>query len=377
MGRFGELVTCRRKYLLNYFDEPTEDYCGNCDICLASVELYNATVFAQKVISAVVRLHERFGARYIIDFLRGSHAARVQDEHKTLKTFGAGAETGRAEWNTIIRELVERGYLAKTEGMYPVLKLTEKSTDVLKGTEKVMLIRTRERAEMTTVREEPVNYETELFQQLKKIRKVLAEAENVAAYIVLSDATLIELATYLPHNKEEFGQISGFGQVKLEKYGKHFWEVVAAYCVKHNLKSRIHLKTPKRQRGERTERENETKRETFKLFTDGYTVEKIASMRNLSKNTVEGHLVFYVQEGKLSIDRLLPPEKYTAIKAAIKSIGGKSLTPIKQALGDDYTFNEIRYVMAYLEHNKLEEVEYVYTSIYRSMLEEAVMKRVA
>ncbi|MFZ6013458.1 MAG: DNA helicase RecQ, partial [Bacteroidota bacterium] len=143
MGRFGELVTCRRKYLLNYFDETSDDYCGNCDICLSTAELYDATIVAQKVISAIIRLEERFGSGYVIDFLRGSNNAKMLEEHKALKTYAVGADIGKTEWNRIIRELTERGYLAKTGGMYPVLKTTEKSNLVIKGLEKVMLTKAK------------------------------------------------------------------------------------------------------------------------------------------------------------------------------------------------------------------------------------------
>jgi ATP-dependent DNA helicase RecQ len=134
--------------------------------------------------------------------------------------------------------------------MYPILTFTEKSEAVLKGDQRVLIVQSKEKIEgpVAHTSSESLNYEVELFQQLKAVRRELANAENVPAYIVLSDASLIELAAYLPHNREEFSKISGFGQYKIEKYGKRFWEVVGAYCRANNLGSRIHLKAPKRQR---------------------------------------------------------------------------------------------------------------------------------
>ncbi|MEK6781965.1 MAG: helix-turn-helix domain-containing protein [Bacteroidota bacterium] len=167
--------------------------------------------------------------------------------------------------------------------------------------------------------------------------------------IVLSDATLMELATYLPHSKEEFSKISGFGQIKLEKYGKQFWNVIAAYCKEHQLKSRIHLKTPKRIRRERPERDTDTKQQSFDLFKQGNSLEKIAELRGLSTVTIEGHLAFYVQHGKLTIDQLIDISKIPAISEAIEKIGKGALTPIKESLGDGYSFGEIKLVMAHLE----------------------------
>jgi len=349
MAAYGDLLTCRRKFLLNYFDEAATGYCGNCDVCLTRIEQIDGTVSAQKVLSAVTRLQERFGVGYVIDFLRGSNAVKIQEEHKQLKTFGIGADVSKETWSNIIRDLVAQEYLTKSEGAYPVLRLTPKSTPVLKGLEKVMLTKSKEKIE---VHEHTVDYETELFGQLKDVRRQLATKENVPAYIVLSDASLLEVATYLPHNKEEFNKISGFGQVKIEKYGRQFWEVVAAYCRDHQLKSRMHLKTPKRQRRERREKETDTKQQSFELFKLGHAIEKIAELRGLSPTTIEGHLAFYVQQGKLSIDQVMDTSKIGAIQNAIEQIDGKALMPVKELLGENYSYGEIRMVMAYLEKIK-------------------------
>ena len=178
------------------------------------------------------------------------------------------------------------------------------------------------------------------------MRTQLAAQENVPAYIVLSDATLVELATYLPHTPEEFHKISGFGELKIQKYAKPFGDVVLAYCKDKHLKSRVHLKVPKRQRRERPERETETKQQSFELFQQGNPIEKIADLRGLSPTTIEGHLAFYVQQGKIDLDQLVEPSKIQTIREAIKKTGGVALTPIKESLGDAFSFGEIRFVMA-------------------------------
>ena len=348
MATYGDLTSCRRKYLLNYFDEAAPDYCGNCDVCLTRLELADATVTVQKALSAVARLQERFGAGYVIDFLRGSASVKIQEDHKLLKTYGIGADISKEQWSDIFNQLVSRGYLAKSEGNYPVLKLTAKSAAVLKGEEKVMLAKSKI-VETQNFSPQQQNFESILLQQLKDLRRQLATEENVPAYIVLSDATLMELATYLPHSKEEFSKISGFGQIKLEKYGKQFWTVVTTYCKEHQLKSRIHLKAPKRIRRERPERDTDTKQQSFDLFKQGNPLEKIAELRGLSMITIEGHLAFYVQQGKLSIDQLIDTSKIPAISEAIEKKGKGALTPIKESLGDGYSFGEIKLVIAHLE----------------------------
>jgi ATP-dependent DNA helicase RecQ len=376
MARFAELNTCRRKYLLNYFDETAADYCGNCDICLTRFELYDGTRQAHKVISAVADLQEKFGIGHIIDFLRGSSSAKILEDQKILKSYGTATTSSKEELQTLIYDLIARQYLFKTSGLYPVIRITEKGRSVLEGTEKVMLTRAKEKIETTQeAQETKLPHEADLLQKLKEVRRQLASKENVAAYIVLSDATLLELATYLPHSHEEFSKISGFGQLKLEKYGKQFSSIVAAYCLERDLSSRIHLKAPKRPYKERKERDSDTKKQTLKLFMEGHSVDQIAAQRNLSIATIELHLAFYIQQGKLPIEKLIVPEKIPVIQQAVEKIGGKALTPIKDSLGDDYSYGEIRYVIAFIESMKAEEpgdAQYLITHIESMNLEEAL-----
>lgn len=349
MANYGELIVCRRKYLLNYFDEVTSEYCGNCDVCLSRLELVDGTVHAQKVLSAIARLQQRFGAGYVIDFLRGSKSSRIWEDHKQLKTFGIGADVAKEDWNAIIQDLISQGYLAKSGGLHPVLILTTKSDLILKGNERVMLTKAKERIE---VQEQKPEYETALFKQLKDVRQQLAIEENVPPYNILSDASLREIATYLPHNKAEFRKISGFSEMKIERYGREFWDVVADYCGMHHLKSRMHLKASKPIRGVRIERDTETKQHSFMLFKDGLSIREIASSRQLSPLTIEGHLAFYVQQGKLSIDELMDLAKVRAIQKAIEKSSSTMVTTIKGLLGEIYSYGEIRIVLAHLEFLK-------------------------
>jgi ATP-dependent DNA helicase RecQ len=143
MAKYCQLPTCRRKFLLNYFDEPAADHCGSCDVCLSEITKFDGTLIAQKALSAVYRLKERFGATYVIDFLRGSKNEKIREDHKGLKTYGVGKDISKADWQRYLRELVALGYLQFTQTEYPVLQLTPKSNAVLKGEEKVDLIATQ------------------------------------------------------------------------------------------------------------------------------------------------------------------------------------------------------------------------------------------
>src|SRR5687767_13041978 len=147
MAKFGDLKTCRRKFLLNYFSEEMAEDCGNCDNCTKVFEKFDGTVIAQKALSAVYRTGQRFGMSYVIDFLRGSQAQTIRDEHKNLKTYGIGADISKHCWFEYFKDLVAQGYLAQTEGTYPLIVLTEKSNDVLTGGTRVELIKVVEKEE--------------------------------------------------------------------------------------------------------------------------------------------------------------------------------------------------------------------------------------
>lgn len=253
MAQLCETLSCRRKYILNYFGERAPDHCGDCDICCTGAERTDATVEAQKILSAVTRLRERFGINYVIDFLRGS--STVRPEHQDIKTYAIGKDISKEQWKLFIRELIDKDYLRQSEGEYPVLGLTEKSHLLLKGQETVSLARIdkgkkagQEKQSTPALPPPPVDLHTDLLQELKKLRFEHARTENVPAYIVFSDATLVELASYLPLNEKDLARISGFGDVKLARYGPSFLEMIQSYCGRHGLATSIHLKAAKRQR---------------------------------------------------------------------------------------------------------------------------------
>lgn len=351
MVKYSQLQTCRRQYLMRYFDEDFPDNCGSCDVCLSEVEKFDGTLIAQKALSAVARLKESFGNTYVIDFLRGSKREKIREEHKQLKTYGVGADIHRADWFRYIRELVALGYLQTTDDEYPVLKLTEKSDAVLKGLEKVELIATQTTEERET---EIIPYEAGLLNELKLIRRDIAAGQNVPPYIILSDAGLLEMATYLPQTLDELRQISGFGDVKLARYGREFLIPVKNYCGKHGLTSRMVQKSAKKERKAPKTRSNgklrssDTRLASFTLFRAGKSVIEIAAERSLSLMTIESHLGYFIQSGELEVTEIVNEGKIPAIKDAVESYGQERLTPLKEVLGDNYTYGEIKAVIGWM-----------------------------
>ncbi|QQS15434.1 MAG: DNA helicase RecQ [Candidatus Moraniibacteriota bacterium] len=245
-----EASVCRRHLLLRYFGESSPQSCDACDVCLSEQTTFDGTLIAQKLLSAVFRLHERFGLGYTIDVLRGSKSEKIRPEHRVLKTFGAGADISRELWFRYAKDLIALGFLRQAGEPYPTLSLTEKSAAVLRGEIRVMLTALADNTKREVKSEAP-EYEATLFDQLKALRTEYARKENVPPYIIFSDATLLELATFLPTNISELPRISGFGEVKTRRYGKAFLNVVAKYCAEHNLLSRMSEKVSARSRRSR------------------------------------------------------------------------------------------------------------------------------
>jgi ATP-dependent DNA helicase RecQ len=235
MVGFAESQTCRRRVLLGYLGETLEQDCGNCDVCLDPPERFDATEAAQKVLSCVYRLRQSFGLKHVVDVLRGADNERIRKfGHERLSTYGIGPEHSHAEWMSIARQLIHRGYLIQDIAAFSVLKLTPASGRVLKGEETVVLARPRvkeraaaKRRPAATATAELGPADSDLFEKLRELRRQLADEAGVPPYVVFGDAALVQMSAERPANKSEFLEINGVGQVKLERYGEAFLDVIA------------------------------------------------------------------------------------------------------------------------------------------------------
>lgn len=247
MVGFAVSPTCRRQALLAYFGEQLPEPCGNCDTCLDPPECYDGTVDAQKVLSCVYRVGQRYGAGYVVDVLMGSGRDRVAaNGHDKLSTFGIGANASREHWMQVVRQLVHQGMLEQDVGQFSVLRLTERARPVLRGEQSVELARPsrglaaassgrkgkRVRARVlkpAVVRASPPLGDPGLFTVLRELRKELADETGVPAFAVFSDAVLDEISRKKPVELEELSSVQGFGQVKLERYGALVLDAVREY----------------------------------------------------------------------------------------------------------------------------------------------------
>jgi ATP-dependent DNA helicase RecQ len=348
MADYGNLTTCRRRFLLNYFDEKADHWCGNCDICLTKVEQYDGTSHALALFRTIRALNQKFGSGYVIDVLRRSNSIKIHSSHKEIPEYGSGADLNREQWVEIIQDLVERKYLVRTKGMYPLLTLSPLAEESLSGDVHVMLTRSKE----AVIEEKAVDHEAGLLVLLKEVRKQIAIDANIPAYVVLSDATLLEISKYLPLNIDQLRRVSGFGEMKIQRFGKYFSDTVADYCRQNGLNSRIYLKAEKRNREDRPEKDSDTKRQTLALFQKGHPIEKIGVLRGLTVSTVETHLAFYVQQGKLRIQELLSDHDIAVIRRAISRSENTMLTTIRMRAGEDYSFGQIKLVLADIERER-------------------------
>ncbi len=350
MVGFAEAATCRRRVLLGYFGTEHSADCGNCDICLNPPERYDATEEAQKALSCVYRVGQRFGMGHAIDVLRGSQNQRIQAlGHDELSTYGIGRDLSADVWGSIFRQLVHLGYLEQDLAAYSVLRLTAKARPLLRGEERLTLARPRkkeipaQKAPRTTATGGA--YDEGLFHSLRALRKRLADAAGVPPFVVFGDSTLTEMAQVRPLDVESLLCISGVGVHKLGRYGADFLAVIREHCgLAPAPPDPVPQAPPVRPEL------GDTQLESWRLHQEGLNLEEIAARRGLTENTVTGHLEALIQAGKpVDMDLLVVAGHRGMIEAKIRELGGNSpLKPVKEMLPDSISYGEIRLVRAAL-----------------------------
>jgi len=242
MVSYCELKKCRRKQLLNYFGESFEqDNCQGCDVCLNTQTSFNAAEVSQKVFVAIHETGGRFGASHIINILLGKNLKKIRDlSHNKLVSYGAVIDFNKDHLAQIIATLVEENYLKKETGMYPTLSLTHKGVTFLDNATPELTMdepeteaeipQPKARAATKTKLKSKLSYNQDLFEEFRTLRKHLAIKNNVPPYIIASDKTLIELAHFLPVTTAQLININGIGEVKAQRYGREFIEIIKEYA---------------------------------------------------------------------------------------------------------------------------------------------------
>ena len=349
MVHYAESSSCRRSELLRYFGEIFPgDNCGACDNCVAPRETFDGTLAAQKFISCVYRIREKsgfgVGVNHVVEVLTGAQTEKIRRwGHEKLSTYGIGTEHTRPEWAAIAREIIRLGYLSQTAGQVSVLEITALGRETLNKRQPVQLTRPMTREATASKRAGEIACDEILFERLRQLRRTVADAQNVPAYIVFSDVTLRHMARKYPVTENDLGRISGVGERKRREFGELFLREI-----------REHLKSNPRQifaddsfnpppppRPRPTS--NDSIRETLALFRAGRDVAAICAQRRLSPGTVIGHLVTAIETGEsIDLDRFVNERSRREIDAAFDQAGDSALSPVRELLGERFDFDTLR-----------------------------------
>lgn len=340
---------CLRSVILSYFGaDPQISNCSNCSNCLNEVEHTDITIEAQKILSCIKRMGERFGSSMVVNVLRGSQAAKIRElDFERLSTYGIMKEYSAESIKEIIAYLAAEGYLTVQGDKYPILTLNPRSYAVVRAQETVTIRRVIKKEPALNAANQLVDHD--LLAILKELRKELAYEQGVAPFIVFSDASLLDMCRNYPVSEHAFKKTSGVGEYKLQKYGTRFVTAIEAYVKKNNL-ALPPVDPPKNdsrpESGSNPSR-LDTRQVTYDLFKAGKTITDIAISRELTPITIEGHLLDCWQRGlPLDFARLIPSEYEEIIIKTVNRLGPDRLKPIKDALPPEVTYSAIKFTIS-------------------------------
>ena len=351
MVEYGDAASCRRAFLLGYFGEEwPDDDCGACDVCLAASEepdpstTYEGAEIAQKVLSAIIRTGERFGANHVVRVLRGSRAQQVlRMGHDSLSVHGVARDFSDDDLKDVIDQLVDKGLAARrTDGDYPTLYVTDQGRAFLKGSDTLTLVRTSPAPASDAGALDP-----DLFEKLRALRKKIADDMNVPAFVVFGDAPLRQMATHMPLDRDSLLRIKGVGQTKLDQYGDDFIAAIRQHTPAREVNpSRGVPAAP-------SPRKSATHTHTLELVREGSNISEIAAARGISQRTVLTHLERLTDEGEsFDITHILPPQhRYVRMASALRNTGDGRLKPVADRLGGGYSYEELRLVRLHMRQS--------------------------
>ncbi len=364
--KFIETKKCRRIPLMKYFGETyPKDECGMCDNCLSTDEnVEDFTLQAKKLLLTVKELENSFGKTQVINVLRGSKAKKVLElEHDKLKSYGSGKDWSKTQWDQLGRMLLRQGYLAK--GEHAVLELTEKSTSIINGNENVYGTLDRTATAMSTeeasrvATEVEAKYDEDLFEVLRQERKKMADENGIPPYTIFPDTTLMEMAYYLPMDKDHMRPLYGVGEVKLKKYGSLFIGIIKKYAREHDVESRKETLEKKVEQFEKVEPHEQI----GKAFNDGQSIEHLAEEHGVKEVTILNHLKKYLQAGNnLRLDGIseatsLSLRQRDQILKVFDEKGAHMLKVVYDRMNKKIGYDQIRVMQLYFMANEAAEKE--------------------
>ena len=363
MVSYCQTGSCRRAALLRYFgEEPTGENCDSCDVCEA--ETFDATIISQKILSAVIRAGERFGATHVSQVLTGRRVKSVVERgHDSLPVFGIVDDYTAKSLREIMATLVNRGLLARNGSQYPVLSVTpqgrrflkERMTIELPVLESTRQVQRRARVEL--------DYDNDLFQKLRELRTRLAVERGVPPYVVFGDVSLREMAHYYPQSRDSLLRITGVGRVKLDGFGDDFLDVIRIYAANNGLDDRL-VKQSSGSRNVSRQAMSEKSRDsaigsslqkTLALLKQGLPFQEVVNRRGLARSTISSHIEWLVESGELEdCERYLPAAAdLKRITHAFEILGDERLKPVHEALDGEVAYWKLRLVRTHLRRQKV------------------------
>ena len=349
MKQFSEATTCRRKILLSYFGELLGENCGNCDVCINPPQVFDGTIIAQKILSAVYRLQEKEAMGMIVDVLRGSqNAAVLAKGYQGVRTFGIGKDIAWKHWQHFIIQLINQGYCEIAFHKHNALQLTAFSNNVLFNGAKVALTKPIEiteikalvkekktRLKRTKKKAKPKIDAHNLFERLRLLRYKISQEEDIPAYLVFSDATLKEIERERPMSDDDFLKISGVGQRKMEVYGDEFIAEIISFMGSK-------LNKPKKEN---------TVLITYDLYKSGMSIEEISIERKLSITTIYSHIAKLFSKGKnINIFDFVSNSDVEAVrKAKVALDSPTALKPYFSYLNEELDYFKIRLALSVVD----------------------------
>ena len=328
---YAEGNDCRRKIILRYFGERYRGNCSQCDNCLNPKPIEDWTVEAQKFLSCVARCQEKFGLNHIVDVLIGSRKQKIyQYGHHLLSTYGIGNGRTADEWRMLGRSLIHQGLVGQTTDGYPVLKLNKRSWEVFRDRLPVKIAVDKNKTKTTTTYN-PRKAEAELlFEKLRKLRKQIADRNSLAPYMIFADSSLKLMAQIRPKTLTDFANLSGVNEYKAQQYGDSFISAIREF----NEKNKLPVSLP-----------SKSQLATLQLHQQGLSVVEIAEERGFAVSTISSHLSELIEMNQpVSLNQLVTADKQQVIIKTIEQVGDITLKTIKDKLGDDYSYDEIKLV---------------------------------
>ena len=343
-------IVCRHVALAAHFGETLEsENCGACDVCLNELDQVDEPlILAQKIISCVYRVEQRFGAEYVAQVLVGSKDKRIlQNRHDQVSTYGLLESEDKRDIRDWIEQLISQKFLSKT-GEYNVVTISELGSQLLRGELTPRLLKARPKSKSSSSTKSPASWEgvdRELFEALRERRTTEAAERNVPAYVVFSDASLRDMARRRPSNLAAFRLISGVGQQKQDDFGEMFLELIKQHCDSNNLELDVNF-VPSQTPVVAPKALTASSIASFQHFESGLSVEEVAKELGRATSTTRGYLTDYIRHNKITEpSRWVDADTIEKITKVVEEIGAGPLRPYYLALDEKVSYDDIRVVV--------------------------------